>query len=368
MAQANVMASRKRLAPEQCAFALFLHQEKRYSLRQVAVRTKMSKSSVWRIVRNKRGKSKSKSCGKRGRRKVLTLRDRRKLNRAVHALRQEDPNFTVMDVVKRSGIAQSKANYRTFLREIRSFGYAFRPSRRKGILTEEDLKLRRDFAKSRLKECPPDYWSRHVAFYLDGVSFIYKGNPMSDAKKPKGRVWRKKGEGLTVTTKGSKDLAGGKRLHLIVVIAYGKGVILAEPYEKMSADFFSCFVRRNFPTLFEIAGKGEHDRKIFVMDNDPSQTSAKAMRTVADMGYTMQKIPARSPDLNPIENVFHLVRKRIEAQVKENNIVHQTWDQFKQIVQYNIWSTSKDLIDKTIRSMNNRLHEIVKTNGKRTKY
>ena len=343
MAQANVMASRKRLAPEQCAFALFLHQEKRYSLRQVAVRTKMSKSSVWRIVRNKRGKSKSKSCGKRGRRKALTLRDRRKLNRAVHALRQEDPNFTVMDVVKRSGIAQSKANYRTFLREIRSFGYAFRPSRRKGILTEEDLKLRRDFAKSRLKECPPDYWSRHVAFYLDG-------------------------EGLTVTTKGSKDLAGGKRLHLIVVIAYGKGVILAEPYEKMSADFFSCFVRRNFPTLFEIAGKGEHDRKIFVMDNDPSQTSAKAMRTVADMGYTMQKIPARSPDLNPIENVFHLVRKRIEAQVKENNIVHQTWDQFKQIVQYNIWSTSKDLIDKTIRSMNNRLHEIVKTNGKRTKY
>ena len=40
------------------------------------------------------------------------------------------------------------------------------------------------------------------------------------------------------------------------------------------------------------------------MDNDSSQTSAKAMDTIADMGYTMQKIPARSPDLNPIENVF----------------------------------------------------------------
>ena len=97
-------------------------------------------------------------------------------------------------------------------------------------------------------------------------------------------------------------------------------------------------------------------------DNHPSQISAKAMRTVADVGYTMQKIPARSLDLNPIENVF------IEAQVQENNIVHQTWDQFKQIVQYNIWSTSKDVIDKTIRSMNNCLHEIVKTNGRRTKY
>ena len=121
---------------------------------------------------------------------------------------------------------------------------------------------------------------------------------MSDAKKPKGRVWRKKDEGLNVTTKGGKDLAGGKRLHLIVVIAYGKGVIFAEPYEKMTADFFSCLVCRNFPTLFEIADKREHNCKIFVMVNDPSQTSAKAMRTVADMGYTMQKIPARSPDLN----------------------------------------------------------------------
>ena len=245
------MALRKRLTAEQCAYALFLHQEKRYSPRQVAVRSKMSKSSVWRIVRDKRGKGKDKSCSKRGRRKALALRDRRKLNRAVLKLRREDPNFSVMDVVKRSGIVQSKAHYRTFHREIRNLGYAYRPSRRKGILTENDFKLRRDFAKSRLKECPPDYWSKHVAFYLDGVSFIFKGNPMSDAVKPKGRVWRKKGEGLTITTKGSKDLAGGRRLHLIVVISYGKGVIFAELYEKMTAEFFAGFVRRNFPTLLK---------------------------------------------------------------------------------------------------------------------
>ena len=110
-----------------------------------------------------------------------------------------------MDVVKRSGILQTKAQYRTFLREIRNLGYTFRPSRRKVIPTEKDLKLRREFAKSRLKECPSKNWSKHVAFYLDGVSFIFKGNPMSDVVKPKGRVWRKKGKGLTITTPGSKD-------------------------------------------------------------------------------------------------------------------------------------------------------------------
>ena len=150
-----------------------------------------------------------------------------------------------------------------------------------------------------------------------GYRLFIRGNPLSDAVKPKNKIWRKRNEGLVMTTKGSKDLAGGKRLHLIVVISYGRGVILAEPYEKMSADFFAEFIRRHFPNLFEIAEKGESDQKIFVMDNDPSQTSSKAMETLMNMGYTLQRIPPRSPDLNPIENVFHLVRKRFEAQVKD---------------------------------------------------
>ena len=156
----------------------------------------------------------------------------------------------------------------------------------------------------------PDYWTHGVAFYLDGVSFVYKGNPLSDAIKPNNRIWRKKGEGLILTTKGSKDLAGGKRLHLRVVISYGKGVIFAEPYEKMTAEF----IRRHFPNLFEIAGKGDNDRKVFVMDNDPSQTSAKAMGMLDSMGFALQKIPPRSPDLNPIESVFNLARKRLREQ------------------------------------------------------
>ena len=219
----------------------------------------MSKSSVWRIVRGAQHSEieGGKKFAKRGQRKALTSRDLRKLNRAVLVLRRDNPNFTVMDVVKRSGIPLNKAHYRTFCREIQRLGYSFRTSRRKGILTEKDLKLRSAFAKSKIKDCSPDYWSKDVAFYLDGVSFVFKNNPMSDAVKPKTRVCRKKGEGLAISTKGSKDLAGGKRLHMIVVISYGKGVVLAESYEKMTADFFARFIRRNFPT----PGKRKHVRR-----------------------------------------------------------------------------------------------------------
>ena len=70
------------------------------------------------------------------------------------------------------------------------------------------------------------------------------------ATQPKSRVWRKKGEGLNITEKGSKELAGGRRLHVMVVVAYGKGVILKEAYEKMNGPFFANFVKKHFNLCF----------------------------------------------------------------------------------------------------------------------
>ena len=164
--------------------------------------------------------------------------------------------------------------------------------------------------------------------------------------KPKGRILRKRiSEGLQFSTKGSKELAGGKRLHLLVAISYGHGVICAEPYEKMSGAYFERLIRRKFPILFEIAGKGEKDSLLFVMDNDPLQTSAKAKRALRSARANMHVIPARSPDLNPIENLFNMARKQINAEVKEKNISNETWTDFASRVTRNIWSVAKDYID-----------------------
>ena len=173
--------------------------------------------------------------------------------------------------------------------------------------------------------------------------------------KPKSRIWRKRQEGLQITTKGGKDLAGGRRLHLIVAIAYGRGVTCSEPYERMSGEYFARFIRRNFPILFEITGKkNEEGPKLFVMDNDPSQTSAKAKCALCHAKCKMFQIPARSPDLNLIENVFHIVRRQLEAEVKQNTITTETWDETQ------FMAITNDYIDKTIASILNRIKLIVK--------
>ena len=70
-----------------------------------------------------------------------------------------------------------------------------------------------------------EFWKHEISFYLDGVSFVHKYNPQSGAASNRARVWRKKEEGLHVTAKGCKQLAGGRGVHLIVAIAYSKGAI-----------------------------------------------------------------------------------------------------------------------------------------------
>ena len=118
-------------------------------------------------------------------------------------------------------------------------------------MSERDRRLRLKYAQD-LRLRADLFWTDEISFYLDGVSFVHKYNPLSTATAAHSRVWRKRSEGLTVTTKGCKDLAGGRRLHVIVAIAHGDGVILREPYEKMNGQFFAAFIREHFNTCFTL--------------------------------------------------------------------------------------------------------------------
>ena len=92
------------------------------------------------------------------------------------------------------------------------------------------------------------------------------------------RVWQKK-EGLMLTGKGSKDLPGGRRVHVMVTIAHGKGVILVEPYQKINGIFFANFIKNKFNIGFAKASTKHGGKRIFIMDNDPSQQSGNECAT-----------------------------------------------------------------------------------------
>ena len=76
---------------------------------------------------------------------------------------------------------------------------------------------------------------------------------MDQARAPKGRVWRKKSEGLKqgCLAKGSKAGTGGKVTKMMVAITHSKGVLICERYEKMDAQYFTSFIDHHFDTMFE---------------------------------------------------------------------------------------------------------------------
>ena len=130
---------------------------------------------------------------------------------------------------------------------------------------------------------------------------------------------RERSEGLALgcSSKGRKEGTGSKVLKLMLVIGYGKGVTICEPYEKMSGAYFSNFIDRNFNTMFQTADKG--NSPIWVKEGDPSQNSALAKSAMPWADSILLRLPPQSPDFHPIENLFHIASNKLKAQAVSQN-------------------------------------------------
>lgn len=335
------------------------------SFRKVAKECNVSKTTVSRIANKKRVEKKS-GPDLRGRPRKLSERERRNLKRALLYLREVEGNFSIKRLMHQAGIHHVSES--TVSRFLHSEGYFYLQARKKGLISEDDIRLRLAFAKRILKEKPRDFWTRRIAFYLDGTSFAYKRNPMDQARAPKGRIWRKKSEGLTrgCTAKGRKEGSGGKVLKLMVAISHGKGVIICEPYEKMNGTYFARFIEENFGRMFRAANKGRS--RVWLQDGDPSQNCALAKAAMKRSNSELLNIPPRSPDLNPIENLFHILSKKLKENAISRRITHETFEEFKNRVIATLYSIDVSTIDNIIASMNRRIKEVIKSGGKRIKY
>ena len=165
---------------------------------------------------------------------------------------------------------------------------------------------------------------------------------------------------------GSKAGTGGKVAKMMVAITHGKGVLICERYKKMDAQYFISFIDHHFDTMFERSGKRLN--RLWLQDGDPSQNSKSACDAMARCHAELLKIPPRSPDLNPIENIFHIVSRKLQKDAIDQSITRESYQEFCDRVRRTIYDISHQLIDKTIESMNTRIADIVRNNGERLKY
>ena len=86
------------------------------------------------------------------------------------------------------------------------------------------------------------------------------------------------------------------------------------------------------------------------------------------MGAKISSIPAQSPDINPIENVFNYVRTKLHEESLNRNITSENFEEYSARVKKTLIAVPVEYIKKAIESMNNRLSMVVKKGGKRIKY
>ena len=104
-------------------------------------------------------------------------------------------------------------------------------------------------------------------------------------------------------------------------------------------------------------------RVIFVHDGAPVHTSKVVKQYLADRHIEMLEFwPSSSPDINPIENIWGYIKKKLQNRVLANK------EDMRAEVS-NLWnSIPKSHMEKIVDSMPGRLREVIYRNGKHTKY
>jgi len=128
---------------------------------------------------------------------------------------------------------------------------------------------------------------------------------------------------------------------------------------EMYTDILDTHLRETFDK-FEIDG----DNYIFQHDNDPKHTSKKAQQWLEDNDIEVPTWPAQSPDLNLIEHLWAIVKRRLARYDTPPKGTAELWDRF--CVGWD--EISEEECMKLVESMPRRIAAVLEAKGKWTRY
>lgn len=327
---------------------VIFHHANGKSYNEIRKLVNLSKSTVGDIVRRYKNEDRIESKLQTGRPKKLSAREEKQIVRKVVKNPRISAPKLKTEVLKETG---KEVHEQTIRRILKNSGYNGRVARKKPFISEANKRKRLKFAKEfKYKD---DTWWNDVIFADESKYNIFGSDGQT-------MVWRKPNTELQPQNlRGTVKHGGGSVMVWGCISSKGVGKLV---FIDGIVDKYKYLDILNNNLLQSAHQMGIKNSFKFYQDNDPKHQSRLVQEFLL---YKCPKIlhpPPQSPDLNPIENLWDELDRKIrmtpitnKAQLKER--LQEEW---------NLIST--DYLKKIILNMPKRLQHVIKQKGYPTKY
>ena len=162
------MVFKAKIDAETRAYVRFLVKFKGTSTKKILDEVKISRSSLYRIIRAQKLNDQCEDRAVRkkvtGRPRKLSDREQRVLLRSIPRLRKSDGKFTIKRIMQKAGVDNAGVSTKTVQRFLHRKGYKYLHARQKRLLTETDLVKRLRFARRMKRDNSTNFWAGNISF------------------------------------------------------------------------------------------------------------------------------------------------------------------------------------------------------------
>ncbi len=317
------------------------------TIRNIASQQNVSPSTVHKVSKN----TGIKSQGSKGRRKKLNHNN---ISLCVRLLtsNQVKTASNLSKYLKEN--LDIDVHRSTIARSLKERGMKSGEKKKKPLLSKKHVQARLKFAKEHLAWTVDD-WKRVI---FSDESKINRFN--SD-----GRSWTWFRDSKTVESRNVNPLvqAGGGGLMVWGCLTHlGPGYLCRIDGSLDCATYISILEDELQQTIEYYDLNDENC--VFQQDNASVHKSKATMKWLEENDFELMDWPAMSPDLSPIENLWAILKKRLNTYPTPPNSIQVLWERIEEQ-----WNTiTPDLCNKLIESMPNRMKLVVRAKGSWIKY
>lgn len=304
------------------------------SAKEIHTRTGITMSTVYYNLKKLNEKHDNSRKPGGGRPKKITAHE----SRAIGQYLRHDPRLSTRTLANKLSNNVTEVSHMTISRHLASLGYKNNLPLKTPMLTVAHKEARVDWATRHLN----DNWE--TTLFSDETAFQLFRNTITQWYKGERPIRRIPKDRTKIFACGSFCIQGKTSLFCF--------------REIMDANFYVDILQRHEQEINSLFGNNWR----FQHDNDPKHTSRVCQTFINENFPEVIDWPSNSPDLNPIENLWAIVKRNVEMRMPHNlseleQYMTEEWDKIPNNILINL-----------INSMRRRCEMIIENNGERINY